>query len=320
MEKLLEEWAHVSGRSRPQFLIVDDQAINIRVLHELFRKDVDVFMATNGQQALEMTKSLLPDMILLDVMMKEPDGHEVCRQLKADPLTTDIPVIFITAQNLESDEAYGFELGAVDFITKPFNPVIVKARAKTHLAMKLQSDLLRAIATHDGLTGVANRRRFDEVLDLQWRQSLREKTPISLIMIDIDYFKKYNDLYGHQAGDICLKTVAQAVQSILGRPFDFFARYGGEEFACILPNTHINGAQKVAQAILLKIESLKIEHKASEVAPIVTASLGIITIVAASQSKKQLFIESADKQLYLAKDGGRNQFCSTEVLHVSGDH
>lgn len=305
MKQLLEEWSQISSRSRPQLLIVDDQPLNIRVLHELFREDMDVFMATSGQEALDIAFSRLPDMILLDIMMKGLDGHEVCLQLKAYPLTANIPVIFITAQNLEAEEAYGFEIGAVDFISKPFNPVIVKTRTKTHLAMKLQGDILRSIAMQDGLTRVANRRKFDEVFDMQWRQSIREGSPLSLIMLDIDYFKLYNDHYGHQAGDACLRSVAQAVQSVLGRPFDLLARYGGEEFICILPNTSAEGAIKVANQILEKIRSLEIEHKGSAVAPFVTASLGVATEVATPDKKSLGFIEIVDKQLYTAKDMGR---------------
>lgn len=313
MKHLLEEWSQISARSRPQLLIVDDQPLNIRVLHDLFRDGMDVFMATSGLEALDMALSRLPDMILLDIMMKGLDGHEVCLQLKKNPVTANIPVIFITAKNLEAEEAYGFEIGAVDFITKPFNPVIVKARTKTHLAMKLQSDIFQSIAMLDGLTRVANRRKFDEVFDIQWRQSIREGSPLSLIMLDIDYFKLYNDNYGHQAGDECLRNVAQAVQSVLGRPFDLLARYGGEEFICILPHTHAEGAMKVANEILERIRSMEIEHKASTVSNFVTASLGVATTIATTDKKSQGFIEITDKQLYLAKDMGRARIHAVDL-------
>ena len=200
MEHILESWLLHANR-RPKILIADDQPTNIRVLYELFRDQCDVFMATTGAQTMQICRAELPDLILLDVVMDDIDGHEVCRRLKADPLTGAIPIIFVTSQNQEADEVIALGLGAVDFITKPINPVIVRARVRTHLTLKLQGDLLRASALLDGLTGVANRRKFDEDVQTDWRQCLRESAPLSLILIDIDYFKLYNDRYGHQAGD-----------------------------------------------------------------------------------------------------------------------
>ena len=186
---------------RPKLLVVDDQRINILVLNELFREDCDVFMATSGEQALQVCRAQLPDLVLLDVQMDGIDGYEVCRRLKADAESRNIPVIFITAQGGEADEVRGLQLGAVDFIAKPINPVIVRARVQTHLTLKLQSDLLRSMTLFDGLTGVPNRRKFDEQLVRDWRQSQREQTALSVILIDVDHFKRYNDHYGHQAGD-----------------------------------------------------------------------------------------------------------------------
>ncbi|MGI4847091.1 MAG: diguanylate cyclase [Janthinobacterium lividum] len=317
VKQLLKEWSHISSRLTPRFLIVDDQPINIRVLHELFRDDAELFMAANGQQALDMAKDILPDMILLDIMMPEMNGYQACRHLKMDPMTADIPVIFITAQHSEKDEAIGFELGAVDFITKPFNSTIVKARVKIHLLLKLQSDILRSIAMLDGLTAVANRRMFNEVFDMHWRQSGRDGSSLSLIMLDIDYFKRYNDLYGHQAGDECLRRVAHAIKAGLARPSDLLARYGGEEFACVLPNTDAIGAMKVANSILAQIRSAAIEHKASDVASFVTASIGVATANAGSKPSAQQtsLLHAADQQLYAAKKAGRNK---TSLIDLRG--
>lgn len=162
---------------RPKLLIVDDQAINIRLLHQLFREECEIFMATSGEQALALCRSLLPDLVLLDVIMDGMSGHEVCQQLKADPDTRDIPVIFVTAQQEETDEEYGLALGAVDFISKPISPNIVRARVKAHITLKLQGDLLRNLAMLDGLTGIPNRRQFDDELMRQWRQGCRDNTP-----------------------------------------------------------------------------------------------------------------------------------------------
>lgn len=292
-------------QEKPKLLLVDDQRINILALHELFREECDIFMAMSGEQALEACQKVLPDLILLDVHMEGMDGHEVCRRLKEDPKTRDIPIIFVTAQGAEEDEVLGLELGAVDFIAKPINPVIVRARVNTHLTLKHQSDMLRSIALLDGLTGVANRRRFDEELERTWRQSLREKTELSAIMIDIDYFKRYNDHYGHMRGDTCLRSVAGALEAAVNRPYDLLARYGGEEFVCLLPNTHLRGAVVVAERMQACVQALQLEHSASEIGQRVTVSIGVSTMTANAIDGPQVLLEAADRQLYQAKQAGR---------------
>ncbi|SPJ32887.1 diguanylate cyclase domain-containing protein [Kushneria phyllosphaerae] len=292
-------------QGKPKLLLVDDQRINILTLHELFREECDIFMAMTGEQALEACQKSLPDLILLDVHMEGMDGHEVCRRLKKDQKTRDIPIIFVTAQGAEEDEVLGLELGAVDFIAKPINPVIVRARVHTHLTLKYQSDMLRSIALFDGLTNVANRRRFDEELERTWRRSLREKTELSIIMIDIDYFKRYNDHYGHLQGDTCLQAVAGALQVVVNRPYDLLARYGGEEFVCLLPNTHLRGAVVVAERMQAGIQALQLEHAASEIGQRVTVSIGVSTMMATAMDRPQILLETADRQLYQAKQAGR---------------
>lgn len=295
---------------RPKLLLVDDQPLNIRVLHELFRFDCDLLMATGGEQAIEICRTQLPDLVLLDVVMEGMDGHEVCRRLKADPLTQDIPIIFISANDQEADEAVGLELGAVDYIIKPFNPVIVRARVKTQLTLKLQSDLLRAMAMLDGLTGVANRRKLENRLLAAWGHACREGGPLSLIMIDVDYFKKYNDHYGHQAGVECLRRLAHTVAGTLSRPYDLLARYGGEEFACLLPDTDQSGAKRVAQKIMAAVADLRMEHRASDVSPYVSLSLGIATVLPSPDLSCADLLRLADEQLYQAKKSGRARFCA----------
>ena len=295
---------------RPKLLLVDDQPMNIRVLHQLFRYECDVHMATGGEQAIEVCKALLPDLILLDVVMEGMDGHEVCRRLKADPLTQDIPIILLSANGEEDDEAIGLELGAVDYIGKPFNPMIVRARVKTHLTLKRQGDYLRSMAMLDGLTGVANRRKLEARLEAAWSQACRDNGPLSLIMIDVDYFKKYNDHYGHQSGDQCLRRLAMALAATLNRPYDLLARYGGEEFACLLPDTDLAGAERVAQKMLAAVAELRIEHLASEVGPQVSLSLGVATVLASARLTPQELLRCADEQLYLAKAGGRARVCA----------
>jgi diguanylate cyclase (GGDEF)-like protein len=312
MEQSMETWLPHSF-NRPKLLIVDDQPTNIRVLHELFRQDCDVFMATSGEQAISVCQTQLPDLILLDVVMEGTDGHEVCRRLKADPATQGIPIIFITAQQQESDEVLGLELGAVDFISKPINTTIVRARVRTHLTLKLQSDLLRSMALMDGLTGVANRRKFNEDILADWRQCFREQKPLSLILVDVDYFKRYNDRYGHQAGDDCLKSVAQTLSETVRRPYDLVARYGGEEFACVLPNTVLSGAVEIAERMQERVRTLGIEHSASDVDRVLTISLGVATLTPTGELGFEALIEAADKQLYEAKNAGRARVCSSAI-------
>ncbi|OXC77947.1 diguanylate cyclase domain-containing protein [Caballeronia sordidicola] len=312
IQSIFESWPQHLHR-RPKLLIADDQPINIRVLHELFAGDCDVFMATSGAQAINLCQRELPDLVLLDVVMDDIDGHEVCRLLKADPLTSAIPIIFITSQNREADEVMGLQLGAVDFITKPINRVIVRARVGLHLTLKMQGDLLRANALLDGLTGVANRRKFDEDFHADWRQCLRDRVPLSLILLDIDYFKRYNDHYGHQAGDACLMAVATALSKTMRRPYDSIARYGGEEFACLLPKTDLVGAVKLAETMQRQVRALGIEHRGSQVGPVVTISLGVATAVPSENLEACDLLEAADKHLYHAKRTGRARVCSSHT-------
>jgi len=305
----MQDWQMISCQ-KPKLLLVDDQRVNILVLHELFREDCEVFMATGGEQALQVCRTVLPDLILLDVHMEGIDGHEVCRRLKAAPDTRDIPIIFVTAQGAEQDEVRGLELGAVDFIVKPINPVIVKARVNTHLTLKRQSDILRSFALLDGLTGVANRRKFDEELELNWRRSLREQSPLSVIMIDVDHFKRFNDRYGHLAGDAALQAVARALNDVIKRPYDLLARYGGEEFVCVLPSTGQVEAVQIAERMQGSVRTLKIAHLDSAVEQMLTVSLGVATVVPNSETTSDALLAEADRQLYQAKQAGRARISS----------
>jgi diguanylate cyclase (GGDEF)-like protein len=301
---------------KPKLLLVDDQRVNILVLHELFRDECEVFMATGGEQALQNCRTIMPDLVLLDVHMDGLDGYEVCRRLKADPETRDIPIIFVTAQGQEQDEVRGFELGAVDFIVKPINPVIVKARVKTHLTLKQQSDILRSFALMDGLTAVANRRKFDEELALDWRQCLREQTALSVILIDVDHFKHYNDRYGHLKGDSALQAVAKALGSAIRRPYDLLARYGGEEFACVLPNTNLIDAINIAECMQAAVRALKLEHLDSAIGQVLTVSLGLATVVPTADATSATVVAEADRQLYQAKQAGRARVSSCSLADM----
>lgn len=296
-------------KPRPRLLLVDDQHINIQELYEIFREEHEVFIATSGMQALELCLSNPPDLILLDIIMPGMNGLEVCRRLKTEKRTRDIPIIFVTAQDNPEDETRGLDAGAVDFISKPFNHAVVRARTQTHLTLKAQSDLLRSMAFIDGLTGVANRRRFDECLETEWRHCRRHGIPLALFLIDIDHFKKYNDSYGHQDGDICLREAASILKKQLWRPHDLVARYGGEEFACLLPGIDGEAALHKAHMMLQAIRERHIPHAASETAPFVTISLGMAVIIPALDHQPNELVALADARLYMAKQQGRNRIC-----------
>ena len=297
---------------RPRLLVVDDQPVNIQAIYQAFAADHQVLMATSGAQALALCASQQPDLVLLDVVMPGMDGHQVCRLLKSDSATRDIPVIFVTAHHDEAAEAQGLDLGAVDFISKPINPRIVRARVRTHLTLKAQADLLRQWVYIDGLTGVYNRRHFDERLAAESARAMRNGAALSVVLIDVDLFKRFNDRYGHQAGDDCLRRVATALKAGIRRPGDLAARYGGEEFVCLLPDTDLSGALILARQLGAAVQALQIEHADSAVAPVVTVSLGVSSKAGKSQGNAAALLREADAQLYRAKSRGRNQACGAE--------
>jgi diguanylate cyclase (GGDEF)-like protein len=299
-----------STHGKPKLLVVDDQAINIQVMYRCFAGDYQVFMATSGEQALSLCKSNPPDLILLDVVMPGLDGFEVCKQLKTDDSTSHIPVIFVTAHTDPTQETHGLSVGAVDFIAKPVNPDVVRARVKTHLTLKFQSDLLRKLVFLDGLTGVFNRRYFDQQITTEWSRAARNDTPLSLILLDVDFFKLFNDSYGHQAGDDALRVIASALKACLRRPADLVARYGGEEFACVLPETSYEDALAICDELERNVRALAIAHMSSSVAPVITISLGLATRIGNTHNDVQDLIGLADSQLYLAKHSGRGRVCS----------
>lgn len=298
---------------RPMILIVDDTPTNIQVLAEALRADYRVKVATTGKAALVIANNpeSHPDLILLDVMMPEMDGYEVCRRLKQEPATQNIPVIFVTARNDIAAEEFGLGLGAMDYIVKPFHLAVVKARVQNHISLKMKTDLLESLALVDGLTGIPNRRRFDEVLGNEWKRALRVGAPLALIMADIDYFKAYNDNYGHGAGDQCLKVVAKALVNSLCRPSDMMARYGGEEFVAVMPDTDGEGAHLLAEHWLANVAALALAHPFSSIADHVTISVGYAALKPSQGRSPMELLDLADKMLYQAKEQGRNRVCGS---------
>ena len=302
------------SNARPQLLIVDDQPLNIRLFHEIFHADHEVFFATSGEDALEFCKTNYPDLILLDVVMPGLNGYEVCRRLKQDERTRDIPVIFVTAQSDASEEEDGLAAGAVDFIAKSASANVMRARVGTLIALKRQSDLLRQMARVDALTGLANRRHFDETLGSEWRRCTRSGNPLSLVMIDLDHFKLFNDYYGHQAGDSCLQQVSACLKAGFARSHDLVARYGGEEFVCVMPETSLEGAEAKGRALEKAVRALRIPHEKSPVVGgFVTISLGVAVATPNVGDECAVLILCADRSLYMAKDAGRGQVRALQI-------
>jgi diguanylate cyclase (GGDEF)-like protein len=294
--------------SQATILAVDDAPENLQVLNAVLKDHYRVKVATSGERALALaTGAEPPDLILLDVMMPGMDGYEVCARLKEDPRTRDIPVLFVSARDEEEDEARGLALGAIDYIVKPIRPSIVQARVRNHLELKRSRDLLARLTTVDHLTGISNRRRYDEYLELEWRRAARDQTPIALIAIDIDHFKAYNDLYGHPKGDTCLIAVAQALAQSVSRTPDLIARCGGEEFACVLPGTDAIGASHLADEMLTRVLALEMEHARSATHEKVTVSIGVAAMIPDPEEPPQTLVALADAALYQAKAEGRNR-------------
>jgi diguanylate cyclase (GGDEF)-like protein len=292
---------------RSRILVVDDIPANIKSLNAILTDDYNVIFATDWRKGLELAGRKSPDIILLDIMMPDMDGYEICRRLKSDARTREIPVIFITALVGEADEEKGLSFGAADYITKPFRPAIVRLRVRNHLQLKLQRDRLESLTMTDGMTEIANRRRFDQHLVEEWRRCARMQIPLSAIMMDIDHFKTFNDNYGHTAGDECIRDIAQALTTIPTRAGDLVARYGGEEFACLLPGTDGEGALTIAERLLGAVNGLAIPHAWSNVTGNVSISAGVGTMVPIRDGNPAELIKMADEMLYEAKNAGRNR-------------
>ncbi len=288
-------------------LVADDDAINRQVLGELLKPEYTVLLAKNGEQALDRALRHAPDLILLDVVMPDMDGYEVLRRLRADPQTAHISVIFISGLDRPEDEANGLNMGASDYIAKPFNATVVTARVALHLQVVRQRRMLERLANIDGLTELANRRRFDEVYATEWKRAQASCRPLSLALLDIDCFKQYNDHYGHPAGDRVLRSVARTAASYMRRPIDLAARYGGEELALLMPDTDAAQAQHLVGCVCAAIEQLAITHAASHVAPVLTVSVGGATLVEFGAESAPELLQAVDEALYRAKHAGRNR-------------
>lgn len=316
------EWGGLS--TQPLILVVDDEkSMRILLSKAMEKAGYQVAEAKDGEECLAVYDRLQPDLILLDAMMPVMDGFTCCNQLQKLPRGDRIPVLMITGLDDQASVDRAFEVGATDYITKPINWAVLRQRVRrlldqSQLYRQLEeaNQGLQHLASSDSLTQIANRRRFDEYLDQEWRRMAREAAPLSLIMCDVDFFKRYNDTYGHQAGDACLQQVARAISCAVNRPADLAARYGGEEFAVILPNTEAEGAAQIAEAIRAEVKALEIAHTNSQVSNHLTLSLGVASTVPSPESSPAALIAAADWALYQSKAEGRDRVIQ-DILNVT---
>ncbi len=306
-------------------LVIEDAVTSAMVVcQQLTDMGLITFHARDGEAGIEMFTRERPDVILLDIIMPGLDGFAVARrirQLEQDGEWT--PIIFLTARASDEDLRRGIEAGGDDYLIKPVSAIVLKSKVKAmqriaqmrHSLVVLTRKLdeanreLTRLSSVDGLTGIANRRRFDETLQREWRRASRSGQPMSLLVADVDCFKQFNDGYGHQVGDECLKAVAYTLEKKLRRPVDLIARYGGEEFAAILPETGPDGALAVAESMRAGVEALAIPHRFSLAAPQVTVSVGVASLIPARGDEQGFpaLLRLADEALYTAKHRGRNR-------------
>jgi diguanylate cyclase (GGDEF)-like protein len=293
-----------------RILAVDDEKTNLLVLNHILA-EYTIVTAASGTEALERAAEDKPDLILLDIIMPGIDGFEVLKRLKANEETAAIPVIIVTGLSGDDDEERGLLLGAVDYITKPFKNHIVQARVRTHIQIVRQMRTIEQLGLIDPLTGIANRRSFDDRIALEWRRAHRERKPLSFMMMDVDKFKVYNDTYGHPQGDALLKELAKIFTAAAKRAPDLACRLGGEEFGVLLPETDLDSAVKTAEKIRLSVEALRVPAKDDSLTQ-ATISIGVVSMIPDDGMKAAEFIAKADKRLYAAKAGGRNRVCSAD--------
>ncbi len=298
--------AEAARSSQPTLLVVDDQPTNLQLLFGMLSSDYRLLAASNAEAALSLAAEQQPDLVLMDVMLPGMSGLEACRRLKRQIETRDIPVIFMTGGNTPDEESACWEAGGVDFIPKPLNAMTVQRRIAVHVRLKQQADQLRLLASTDALTGIANRREFDAELQAEWRRCWDQGAPLSLAMVDVDWFKGYNDHYGHQQGDEALRAVAATLAASFNRHGDVVARVGGEEFAVLLPNTSEANSLLLLERLCAALRVKAIDHAGSPLGQL-SVSVGVATVEPGPGVSPAALVECADQRLYQAKADGRNR-------------
>lgn len=302
-----------NDEKRSIVLLINFDAPDFGVLNAILSEDNTILAAQSGDEGLALAVSEKPDLILLNIHVPSVDGFETLKILKSTPETQGIAVIVISDKSDEADEEKSFNLGAVDYFSKPFKNVIVKVRVRTHLQIINHIRKIERTGMEDFMTNIPNRRCFDDRMTMEWRRGIRERTPLSFLMIDVDKFKNYNDTYGHLQGDMLLKAVAKILESWARRPADLAARLGGEEFGLLLPNTPLESALEIAQNFRVAIEGLKIFTVDGKTETRTTISIGVAMVIPNDRMCAEDLIRKADECLYEAKAAGRNRVCFKQI-------
>lgn len=289
-----------------RILIVDDSSVQAAKLKSILQDDYAITIAQTAEEGLRHAHAGGFSLILLDVVMPGMDGFTLLKKLQEEVITQSVPVILITSLSDTQNEYHGLTLGAVDYITKPFHPLIVKARVNTHIKLYNYRKQVERQSKTDQLTGVANRRHHDDYSIIKWGEAVRLQIPFSICMLDIDHFKTFNDTFGHPAGDKVITAVAKTVSSYLQRSTDFFARYGGEEFVGFFMGANSQKAFEHLKKIRREVENLSIPHNPS-VSQWVTVSIGGVTVIPHEGNSYSSCLKIADTMLYDAKRYGRNR-------------
>ena len=289
-----------------KILIVDDSLMQASQLKSILESDYEITLAQTAEDGLGYVCSGDYSLVLLDVVMPGMDGFMLLKKMQEGIITQHIPVILITSLGDIQHEELGLTLGAVDYIAKPFHPLIVKARVNTHVKLYRCWKQINDLTVTDQLTGVANRRRHDLYSAARWKDAARFQLPFSICMFDIDHFKAYNDTFGHPAGDEVIASIAKTAASFLRRSTDFFARYGGEEFVAFLVGDPALKAFTHVRRIRQAVQDLHIPHDPS-ISPWVTISIGGVTTIPRADTSYESFLSIADTMLYSAKKSGRNR-------------
>lgn len=289
---------------RQSILVVDNEEMVITAIEGKLGHNYAILRAETALRAMELALANGPDLVVLETRLAELDGFELCHQLKTDPQTEDIPIIFLTAFDEGDNEIRGLELGAIDFIAKPIRPAALALRINNHLALKRARDVLYHQSLVDALTGIGNRRCFEDTFSREWYRAMRHGMSLSLALIDIDNFQAYNEYVGRAAADERLRQVARMLKSTLQRWADTAARYGGARFAAIMPQTGDEGARRVADRVRAELEGLAIPHGFNGESPIFTASIGLASCIPTVGQDPISLLRAADEELLGAKRRG----------------
>ena len=310
-----------SSTNMPVLLLIDDDPASLHLMYEMLKDDgYEFIVSTTVEDALTTCAKVGPDLVLLDIDMPGANGFDVCAQLKAEPATQDVPVIFVTGRSSPHDEALCFARGGVDFIPKPINQPVLRARISNQLTLVRQQAQLQDLVLIDRLMGIPNRRAFDLHAEKESRACRRKQVPLGVILLDVDCFQAYNDNYGHPTGDQTLREVARVLGGALRRPRDFLARYAGEELACILPFSDLAETTAVAEYLRNQIDAARIPHQASNVKPYVTVSAGVASWIPQGCSDISELLSTAGANLSQAKSGGRNRVTSFAPAPPMANH